>query len=68
MGFKVSSNEAKYEALLAGLRAELSLGVQKIEIYSDSRLLVSQMEGNFEAKDPQMVNYLKLVKQTMNQF
>lgn len=62
MGFKASNNEAKYEALLVKLKAELSLGVQKIEMYSDSRLVASQMEGNFEAKDPWMVNYLKLVK------
>lgn len=62
MGFKASNNEAKYEALLVELKAELSLGVQKIEMYSDSRLVASQMEGNFEAKDPRMVNYLKLVK------
>ena len=26
------------------------------------------MQGNFEAKDPRMMEYLRLVKQTMNQF
>ena len=26
------------------------------------------MQGNFEAKDPWMMEYLQLVKQTMNQF
>ena len=26
------------------------------------------MQGNFEAKDPRMMEYLRFVKQTMNQF
>ncbi|XP_075640559.1 uncharacterized protein LOC142612341 [Castanea sativa] len=41
LGFKVSNNKAKYEALLAGVRAALSLGATDLEVYSDSRLVVS---------------------------
>ena len=68
LGFKTLNNEAKYKALLARLRAALGLGATNIEIYLDSRLVVSQVDGSFEAKDPRMIDYLKLVKQTMNQF
>lgn len=68
LGFKTLNNEAKYKALLARLRVALGLGATNIEIYLDSRLVVSQVDGSFEAKDPQMIDYLKLVKQTMNQF
>lgn len=56
------NNEAEYEAVLVGLREALDLGVTNIKIYSDSRLVVSQVEGSFEAKDPQMIGYLRLVK------
>ena len=66
LGFKTSNNEAEYEALLAGLRAVLNLGAQEVEVYSNSRLVVNQVQGSFEAKDPQMIDYLWLVKQTMN--
>ena len=34
--FKVSNNEAEYEALLAGLRLTKHLGVKRIDIFSDS--------------------------------
>ena len=68
MGFKASNNEAEYEALLAGLRAILDLRAQEVEVCLDSRLVVNQDEGSFEAKDPQVINYLQLVKQTMSQF
>lgn len=65
LGFRASNNEAEYEALIVGLRAVLSLGATNLEVYSDSRLVVSQVEGTFEAKDSRMVNYLKLVKKMM---
>ena len=57
LGFRLLNNEAKYEALLVGLRVVLSLGVTQLEAYSDSRLVVSQVEGSFEAKDAQMIKY-----------
>ena len=68
LSFKASNNEAEYEALLAGLRAILDLRAPEIKVYSDSRLVINQVLGNFEAKDPRMISYLQLVKQTMSQF
>ena len=52
LGFKASNNEAEYEALLAGLRAVLDLRAWEVKVYLDSRLVVNQVEGSFEAKDP----------------
>ncbi|KAM1241008.1 hypothetical protein ACFX2J_046256 [Malus domestica] len=39
--FKASNNEAEYEALLAGLRLAKHLGVKRIDIFSDSQLVVN---------------------------
>ena len=41
LGFRVSNNETEYEALLARLRIVLGIGARDVEIYSDSRLVVS---------------------------
>ena len=41
LGFRASNNEAEYEALLAELRIVLGIGARDVEIYSDSRLVVS---------------------------
>ena len=68
MGFRASNNDAKYVALLAGLRAVLDLGAREVKIYSDSRLVVSQVQDSFEARDSQMKVYLLMVRQVMNQF
>ena len=40
-GFRALNNKAEYEALLAGLRTVLGIGARDVEIYSDSRLVVS---------------------------
>ena len=68
LGFSASNNEAEYEALLAGLRAVMDLGAREVKVYSDSRLVVNQVQGSFEARDPRMMEYLRLVRQVMNQF
>ena len=68
LGFKASNNKAEYEALLAGLRVLSNLGAKEVEIYSDSHLVVNQVQGSFEAKDPRMMEYLRLVKKTMDCF
>ena len=52
LGFKTSNNETEYEALLAELRAILNLGAREVEVYSNSWLVVNQVQGSFEAKDP----------------
>jgi len=51
LGFRASNNEVEYENLLIGLRTVLGMGARDVEIYSDSWLVVSQVQGSFEARD-----------------
>ncbi|GFY80993.1 hypothetical protein Acr_01g0008020 [Actinidia rufa] len=62
MGFKATNNEAEYEALLAGLRIATELGAQSLEVFSDSQLVVNQVQGDYLAKDARMIAYLGEVK------
>ena len=66
--FKASNNEAEYEALIAGLRTVFDMGARDVEIYSDSRLVVNQVQSSFEARDSQMKEYLRVVRQVMGKF
>ena len=60
MGFYASNNEVKFKALIAGLRVVQKLGAEEVEVFSNSKLVVSQIEGSFKAKDASMQKYLKL--------
>ena len=62
IGFKITNNEAEYEALLAGLRVTIKLGVESLDTFSDSQLVVNQVQGDYLTKDFRMVAYLDEVK------
>ncbi len=49
-----SNNAAEYEALLHGLRMAVSMGIQRLEVLGDSNLAISQINGDFDDKDPKM--------------
>jgi ribonuclease H / adenosylcobalamin/alpha-ribazole phosphatase len=46
-----TNNVAEYRALLAGLERALDLGVDEVEVVSDSELLVKQMRGEYKVKN-----------------
>ena len=54
-GFSAINNEAKYEALITGLKLAKDIGAEKIEISSDSMLVVQQLKGEYDTKDERMI-------------
>ncbi|HET9545350.1 MAG TPA: ribonuclease HI family protein [Gaiellaceae bacterium] len=46
-----TNNVAEYRALLAGLERAVELGVDELEVVSDSELLVKQMRGEYKVKN-----------------
>jgi len=45
-----TNNVAEYSALVAGLVKAVELGVDELEVISDSELLVKQMRGEYKVK------------------
>ena len=68
IGFHASNNEAEYEAVIAGLNLAHSLEVNQLEVYSDSQLVVRQIEDTYEAKSETMVLYLQKVRDLLKKF
>ena len=62
LDFPATNNEAKYEALLEGMAMVQRMGGKSIKLFSNSRLVVGQVKGEFEAKDERMRGYLNQVK------
>jgi ribonuclease HI len=50
-----TNNVAEYQALLHGLRFALAHGARSVEVYSDSELLVRQIEGRYRVKNAGLV-------------
>jgi len=46
-----TNNVAEYSALVAGLERAVELGVDELEVVSDSELLVKQMRGEYRVKN-----------------
>jgi ribonuclease HI len=46
-----TNNVAEYRALLAGLHKAVELGVDEVDVVSDSQLLVRQMTGEYKVKN-----------------
>ncbi|KAL0421275.1 UNVERIFIED_CONTAM: hypothetical protein Slati_3150400, partial [Sesamum latifolium] len=55
-GFKASNNEAEYEALVPGMKMAHEAGARHLLAYSDSQLVVKQVEGTYEAKEKTWYN------------
>lgn len=49
-----TNNVAEYRALIRGLEEARTLGADSVEIRSDSELLVSQVQGKFKVKSPDL--------------
>ena len=57
-----TNNEAEYEALMMRMAMVQRMGGKSVKFFSDSRLVVGQVKGEFEAKDERMQGYLSQVK------
>ena len=56
--FKESNNESEYEALIAGLTLVHQLGAENIQVFSNSQLIINQVQGEYQAKNDSMIQYL----------
>ena len=68
LDFSATNNEAEYEALLMGMAMVQRMGGKLVKVFSDSMLVVSQVRGEFEAKDERMQGYLSQVKCLQSEF
>ena len=62
LDFSAMNNEAEYEALLKGMSMVQKLGRKTINMFSDSRLIVGQVNEELEVRDKRMQEYLDQAK------
>lgn len=59
--FLINNNELEYEAILAGLKITRVLNIRNICILIDFQEVAGQINGEYEAKEDNMQQYMHLV-------
>jgi len=65
---RATNNVAEYQALLHALRYALSQGARSVRLFSDSELVVKQMDGRYRVKHADMVPLHREAKALMSRF
>ena len=68
LSFSAMNNEAEYEALLMGMAMVQKMGGKAVKVFSDLKLVVGQVRGDLEARDPRMQEYLCQIKSIQAKF
>jgi ribonuclease HI len=66
--WKVSNNEAEYEALLQGLCLAASLGIKRLLVYGDSAVVINQVNKSWDRNKKNMDAYCLEVRKLENKF
>ena len=67
-GFRATNNEAEYEAFITGLTLAKDMGIWKLDVHSDTQLIVNQLLSIYHARDAKMISYLAHVKKLQSSF
>uniref|UniRef100_A0A2N9HFP0 Uncharacterized protein n=1 Tax=Fagus sylvatica TaxID=28930 RepID=A0A2N9HFP0_FAGSY len=68
LGFDCTNNMTEYEACIVGLQAALEFGAYELEVFGDSLLIVSQTNGEWQARDPKLIPYQRYISQLVPKF
>jgi len=66
--FNVINNQTEYEALLARLNLAYDMGTREVVCKSDSEVMIGQVKGDFEVKEPLLQKYYHTFRNSMTWF
>jgi ribonuclease HI len=65
---RASNNVAEYQALIHALRWARERGARSVRVYSDSELVVRQVNGQYKVKHPDMIPLHREATRLLRQF
>jgi len=65
---KATNNVAEYTALIDGLEAVKKLNPRHLEVFSDSELVIKQMKGEYQVRNPNLFLLYQRARILMNHF
>ncbi|XP_075478893.1 uncharacterized protein LOC142519748 [Primulina tabacum] len=68
LDFLAFKNDAKYGAVMAGLRAATNVGASQVFVFSDSQLVAQRMKGVYDVKYEKLIEYAHEVDRVREKF
>lgn len=68
LGAYVTNNEAEYQSLILGLNVALSEGVSELKAFSDSKLIVCQVQDKWNVNHPELIRLNLVAKGLVKTF
>lgn len=65
---RASNNVAEYRALIGALEYAASAGARRVRVFSDSELVVKQINGIYRVKHPDMIPLHRQARSLMERF
>lgn len=63
-----TNNQAEYSALLEALHEAKKLGANRVQVFSDSELVIFQLNGRYQIKDPKLKLFYEQVRNLIGAF
>ena len=63
--YNTTNNVAEYETLLTGLKLAIEVRAEHLKVYFDSQLVVNQVKGTYQVKEPSIIKYVQRAKQLL---
>ncbi|XP_052487923.1 uncharacterized protein LOC128041670 [Gossypium raimondii] len=68
LNFDCTNNMAEYEACVTGIRAAIERKIKTLEVFGDYTLVIYQLKGEWETRDPKLIHYRRLVLDLIEEF
>ena len=68
LNFDCTNKIIEYEACIVGLQVALEFDAYSLSIFGDSLLIISQIEGKWQARDTKLILYQKCVNRLIPKF
>ncbi|XP_057990584.1 uncharacterized protein LOC131172965 [Hevea brasiliensis] len=66
--FECTNNVVEYEACVSGLQAAIKMKIKKLKVYGDSALIIYQVKGEWQTRDPKLIPYQKYLIELIKKF
>ncbi|XP_077230141.1 uncharacterized protein LOC143863343 [Tasmannia lanceolata] len=66
--FECTNNMVEYEACIVGLEAALALGIDELDAYGDSMLIICQTKGKWKTREDRLIPYHEYLDVLVDQF